>query len=139
MMGCVSVLMNITGKRSYIHRARRSDDYSSDEDDKQFLINLLWSEFHIACIRGEPFLGYDGKRVYPDVKTTNYDPVTYFELDGEYHGFGDHITKTKKTQRRDDRYIRAGNNLIVINKADTNDYDKHEVIKLLQSFGLKKN
>jgi len=137
MMEYVNVLMIITGKRRYIHRARRSDDYSSDEDDKQFLINLLWSEFKIACIRGEPFLGYDGKRVYPDCKTTNYNPETYFEMDGEYHGFGD-ITKTKKTKGRDDRYIKSGKNLIVINKAGTNDYERKQIIKLLQSYGMKK-
>jgi len=131
--------MKISGKRSYIHRARRSDNYISDEEDKQMLIDLLWSEFHIAAIRPQFFVAHDGRRIFPDVVTTNHpDGEFYFELDGEYHGAGD-ITTSDKTWRRNHRYEESGKKLVVINKEDTNGYKKNRVIEILKSHGFKKN
>ncbi len=131
--------MNISRKRSYIHQARRSDNYSSDEDDKQMLIDLLWSEFHIAAIRPDFFVAHDGRKIFPDVRTTNYlGDTIYFELDGEYHGAGD-ITTSDKTWRRNHRYEESNKNLIVINKEDTNGYEKNKILEILKSHGFKKN
>ena len=131
--------MNITGKRSYIHTARKSDSYSSDEEDKQMLIDLLWSEFHISAIRPEPFMANDGRRVFADVMSTNQpEGNIYFELDGEYHGSGD-ISTSDKTWRRNHRYDEAKKTLIVINKEMTNDYEKSKIIELLKAQGFKKD
>ncbi len=131
--------MKISGKRSYIHQARKSDNYSSDEDDKQMLIDLLWSEFHIAAIRPDFFVANDGKRIYPDVRTTNYpDGTIYFELDGEYHGAGD-ITTSDKTWRRNHRYEESNKDLIVINKEDTNGYEKNKIMEILKAQGFRRN
>jgi len=140
MMECVSATVSITGKRSYIHASRKSDNYKGDENDKQFLIDLLWSEFGIAAIRPEPIMTYSGKPRFADVKSTNTNPVLFFELDGEYHGYGDEITTSRGTWERNYDYEQLGHKLLVINKADTNDYNKKKVLARLQalfdSFGF---
>jgi len=131
--------MGISGKRSYIHKARRSDNYISDEEDKQMLIDLLWSEFHIAAIRPDFFVANDEVRIFPDVQTTNYPGGTfYFELDGEYHGAGD-ITTSDKTWRRNHRYEESDKNLIIINKEDTNGYEKNKIMEILKDQGFRRN
>jgi len=138
-MSAINDEMNISGKRSYIHKARKSDNYSSDEEDKQMLIDLLWSEFHIAAIRPEFFVAHDGVRILPDVRTTNHpDGTFYFELDGEYHGAGD-ITTSDKTWRRNHRYEESNKNLIVINKEDTNGYEKNKIMEILRGRGFRRN
>jgi len=129
-------MTNLTNRYSYVHKARKSDNYKSDEEDKQNFINLMWDCFRIACIRGDAFMGFDGKTVLPDVKTTNYSPETYFELDGEYHGSGDDVSTTDKTWRRNARYDKAALRMIAINKADTNGYEPKKVLKILAMNGF---
>jgi len=140
MMFGVSATVNITGKRSYIHASRKSDNYKSDEMDKQFLIDLLYQEFGIAAIRPEPIMTLSGKPRYADVKSTNTNPVLFFELDGEYHGYGDEITMSRGTWERNYDYEQLGHKLLVINKADTDGYNKKKVLErlkaLFNSFGF---
>lgn len=137
MTECVSVLVNITRKRSYIWRARKSDNYKGDDKEKQFLIDLLWSDFGIASIRPEPILTTSGKHRFPDLRSTNTNPIYYFELDGEYHGSGDDISTSAQTWERNRDYDKLGYRLIVINKEATDGYDKKKVRMLLKSaFGI---
>jgi len=138
MTGLASVPVSITGKRGWIHKARRSDNYEGDEMDKQKLINILRDYFGIASIRPEPYIALTGRPRYPDVKTTDHDPGYYFELDGEYHGSGDSISTTDATYRRNKDYKDLGYNLIVINKEATNGYETVLIIELLEAWGLKK-
>jgi len=133
-----SVSVNLTGKRNFMHLARKSDNYKGDEDHKQLLIDMLWSHYGIAAIRAEPFKTLLGKHRIPDVRSTNYPGETlYFELDGEYHGFGDELTTSDYTYRKQQDYKDLGYHLITINKAVTDGYDADLMKVILESHNLQ--
>ena len=134
----VNAIVNITSKRGWIHRARKSENYEGDEMDKQKLIDILWSRFGISAIRPEPIMTIQGKPIYPDVKTTNLDENIYFEMDGLYHGWGDEITTTDYTFKKQQAYKDLGHTMITINKEATNGYETDLIIELLEAWGLKK-
>ena len=135
-MEFVSVHVNLTNKRRFVHEARKSDNYGWDEDDKQRVIDIIRNFFGIHCIRSDRInVGSYGR--IPDLHTTDCYPTRYIELDGDYHGFGDGITTTNKTRRRNTEYEEKGLDLIVINKSLTDGYDEKKVIDLLVKQGLK--
>ena len=135
-MEFVSVHVNLTNRRSFMHRARKSDGYQGDEDDKQRVISIIVKFFGIHCVRSDLIdVGLNGR--IPDLRSTDTNPVYYIELDGEYHGFGDELTTSQKTERRNREYEEKGLELIVINKAQTNGYEEKKVIDLLLQQGLK--
>jgi len=138
MTGLASVPVNITSKKGWIHRARKGENYEGDDMDKQKLIGILRESFGITGIRPEPIITLRGSPRYPDVKSTNTDPVYYFEMDGEYHGSGDSISTTDATYRRNKDYKDLGYDLIVINKEATNGYETDLIIELLEAWGLKR-
>ncbi len=139
-MECVNVvatLMKISGKRSFVWKARKSDNYKYDEDDKQKVIDIIRKFFNIYCVRCELIdVGTYGR--IPDLRTTNHNPILYIELDGAYHGFGDEISTTKKTSRRNLEYEEKGLGLIVINKELTDGYEEKKVVEMLKPF-IKSN
>ena len=86
MIESVNAPVKITGKRFYIDQARKSPDYAGDRDDKDLLRNILWKNFGIAAIEPPNALEcLDGTHIWADLRTTNYKPVTYFEMHGPYH------------------------------------------------------
>ena len=136
-MVSANVLVKITGNRAWIDKARKSDNYKGDADDKQLLIDILWKHFHIAAITGDSIETISGRKRIPDVRSTNYNPTIYFEMDGEYHGFGDELTTSDATYRRNKDYEDLGYKLIVINKSDTDGYDKSKIIANLKAHGIR--
>jgi len=133
-----NVNVNLTGKRNFMHLSRKSDNYKGDEDHKQILIDLLWNHYGIAAIRAEPFKTLAGKHRTPDVRTTNYPgEVLYFELDGEYHGFGDALTTSDYTYRKQQDYKDLGFHLITINKSVTDGYNEELIKVILDSHNIK--
>ena len=126
-----------TGKKEWIHRARRSDNYGGDDDDKQILIDILRDNFGIHSVRGDVVHTIRNTVRYPDVTTTDYLPTLYLELDGEYHGFGDDISTSNGTFRRNKDYEDLGYRLIVINKLDTDGYNKRKIVALLKAHGIR--
>jgi len=139
MIEPASVHVSITRRRGWIHKARKDIDYEGDTMDKQKLINILWEHFRISAIRPEPVMTLQNKPIYPDIKTTNLVEAIYFEMDGEYHGWGDEMTTTDYTYRKQQAYEQLGLKMITINKAATNGYDTDLIIELLETWGLKKN
>lgn len=131
----MSVSVNITGKRRFIHSARRSDNYTGDTDDKQRLIDILRDHFGIHSITAEPILLSAKRCIIPDVVTTDYDPLTYFELHGRYHGLPD--VPSQYTLAKRDKYADLGLKCIEIWEEDTDDYNKKKIIDLLYQQGLR--
>jgi len=125
-----------TMKKQWIYRARKSDNYTWDEDDKQKVIDILRDEFGIHSIRSD---GLPDIRRIPDIETTDIYPTIYIELDGGYHGFGDDVSTVDKTKRRNQDYIDKGYKLIIINEADTDGYSRDKVIERLKVLGLQKS
>lgn len=91
--------MNITNKRSFIHKARKSQNYKYDDDEKQMLINVLWKHFKIASVRAAPIMQDDKILMVPDVVTTNHSPKIYFELNGLGHGW-DEFPSSRTWEKR---------------------------------------
>jgi len=137
MTGNASVPVSITSKRGWIHRARKGENYEGDELDKQKLINILRDDFGISAIRPEPIMTVEGKPIYPDVKTTDLRENIYFELDGPYHGWGDEMTTTDYTYKKQMAYQDLNLKMITINKEATNGYETVLIIELLEAWGLK--
>ncbi len=137
MIEFASVVVNLTNKRSYVWRARKSENYKYDDDDKQRVIDILWQEFGIAAVRGDPIETASGRRRIPDLRTTNHCPAFYVELDGDYHGFGDDLTTSDATFRRNEDYERLGAKLIVINKSESDGYSKKFIVEKLKILGIK--
>lgn len=128
--------MKITNKRSWLAKARESENYAGDRDDKQHLINILRESFGIHSITSEPLLCLDGKHIIPDVETTDYNPKTYFELHGEYH---EQIEDSSDyTWRKRKKYEELGLNLVEIWKTLTDDYDEIMVVMVLKQNGIRK-
>jgi len=124
-------------KKQWIHRARKLDSYNWDEDDKQKVIDIVRTSFGIHLIR-DAVVVHNGKARYPDLKSTNYSPLLFVELDGEYHGAGDEITETTRTGRRNEFYQKQNLQLIVINKEATEGYKKERVIEVLEANGVSR-
>jgi len=120
--------------KKWIDLARKSDNYTWDEDDKQKIIDILRDEFGIHSIRSD---GLPDIRRIPDLETTDICPTVYIELDGGYHGFGDDISTVEKTKRRNQQYVDMAYRLIVINEADTDGYDEDKIIGVLKAHGIK--
>jgi len=126
--------MKITNKRSWIGKARKSENYVGDRDDKQHLINILRESFGIHSITSEPILCLDGKHIIPDIETTDYDPKTFFELHGEYH----EQVEGDYTSRKKEKYFELGLNLVEIWKNLTDGYDEVMIIEVLKKNGIRK-
>ena len=123
--------------KEWIYRARKSDNYTWDEDDKQKVIDILRDEFGVHSIRSDGIRTARGTNRIPDLETTDVFPTVYIELDGGYHGYGDDISISTRTLRRNEDYADLGYELIVINEADTDGYDEARVIAVLKAHGIK--
>ena len=126
--------MNLTNKRSYVHKARKSDNYKYDLDEKDKVRKILLERFGLYAFEDEVITWSEEHR-YPDLFIKSEQ--TAIELDGEGHGFGDDITTTDKTWKRNRFYEDIGMKLIIINKAVT-EYEEDKIIQCLELHGLEK-
>jgi len=120
------------GKKSFIHKARKERNDPVDTPEIWKLIRILRDYFGLVGLTGEVFKTLEGL-VYPDVYNKSHQIA--FELDGEYHGYGDDISTSDGTWKRNSRYKSANIKLIIINKAATHYSDK-AIIEVLETHGL---
>ena len=128
--------MNITNKRSWVHKARKEGRVLGDVDQKFKLIEILREEFGIHGLTDEVVYDMEGNFRRPDVFSRAYKIA--FELDGEYHGSGDEVSMSEQTRERNAFYNRQGIQCIMINKEMTEGYDRDLVIECLRLGGLKR-
>jgi len=127
-------------KAWYIAKARKSHTYEGDMWDKDICRKVLRDEFGIHAV--EPLQALeclDGSHMYPDLRTTNYNPTTYIELHGPYH---EQINDTSDyTYRKYKKYEELKLNLIEIwadQPTKTPKYSKSHLIAVLIAKGIRK-
>jgi very-short-patch-repair endonuclease len=121
-------------KKSWIHQARKSDNYSWDYKEKDKVNWILREHFGFAGVFDEP-VGTREDHRFPDIYVRHRCLV--IELDGEYHGSGDDISTSAKDSGRYEWFRQHGFKLIVINKEATDGYDEQKIIDRLVAKGLK--
>ena len=127
--------MSIDKKRSFIHRARKSENYSGDEEDKQKVITIIREEFGYHFVRPLRALQcLDGSYILPDLVSTDYRIKTYIELHGFYHN--DIEDSTDYTYQKRKKYLELGLELIEIWKDKKHGYTRENVITRLESHGF---
>jgi len=123
-------------KKQWVHRARKQDNYKSDTEQKNDLNWTLRRHFGFAGCFDRVAVGTPAHFKKPDLIVEHRDYV--FELDGEYHGFGDAATTSDKDKERESWYAKRGYKLFVINKYVTEKYREDLVIARLEAQGLER-
>ena len=129
--------MRFTGTLSFENQARKKRRGEKDLSEKFKIINLIHDEFGLFGLTGEviPIPESYWHRM-PDIVIPQRNIV--IELDGEIHGNGDAVSKREDDIQRDLDYPKAGFKLIIINKQETNGYQKEKVLEVLEKNGLTK-
>jgi hypothetical protein len=132
-----SILMekeNEMVKKQWVHKYRKEHPEERDLQEKFLLIEILRTEFDRYGLTGE-VCELNGRIRFPDVLVKACSPQEAFELDGEYHGWGE--STSDKDYKRNEHYAKMGIKLYIINKVATEGY-KPELIKMvLREQGLK--
>jgi hypothetical protein len=90
--------------------------------------------FGIASIRPEPLFDEYKRPFYPDVMTTNWNPTTYFEMNGPYHNDVDdfRLYDTKKRIKYEDAKVP-----VIYFWSDKNGvYDEENIIEVCERHGF---
>lgn len=93
--------------------------------------------FGTACIRPEPLLDTIGHPFYPDVRTTNHNPVTYFEMNGPYHN--DVEDSRLYDQKKRMKYENAKVAVIYFWSDRNGIYDEDNIVEVCERHGFKRN
>lgn len=118
-----------------MHRYRKENPGERDLDEKFLLIKILRERFGRYGLTGE-VVSIGEEHRFPDVMVTSIVPQEVYEMDGEYHGFGE--IQGKKDMKKDDFYFRAGVTVYRINKVQTDGYSEEKIVKRLLALGLSK-
>ena len=128
--------MKITGKKSWIHKARKERETEVDLPEKSKVLKILFDHFKLYGTLNEVVLVPSGP-LYPDILIKRHEPQIAIELDGLYHGWGDDITTSTGTYKRNAKYAESDVKLIIISKAVT-EYDDGLIIEALEAHGLER-
>jgi len=128
--------MKITGKKAWIHKARKEREGEVDIPEKFKLIKILRDHFGMSGTTDDVIVSPSGP-LYPDVLVKRHEPQIAFELDGLYHGLGDDITTSTGTYKRNSKYAEVDVKLVIINRAVT-EYDDGLIIEALEAHGLER-
>jgi len=121
-------------KRQWMHKYRKEHPEERDLVEKFLLIKILREKFGRYGLTGE-VVNIGEEYRYPDVMVNSIEPQEVYELDGEYHGFGE--IQGRKDLSKDDFYSRAGVTVYHINKVQTDGYSEDRIIECLCALGLK--
>jgi len=132
--------LRLDNKEAYRHKARQEAEGSPDLDDIFKVIYILRDEFGLHGLADEvieiPFGGYTTYR-RPDIYIKEHGII--IELDGEgIHGVGDEVSEIEKDRYKNYDYKLAEVEVIRINSAKTDGYDREKVILELENHGLKR-
>lgn len=120
----------------YEHLARKQREGEGDIEDKFLVIGILRHFFNLHGLTGETVQIDEDSYRLPDIMIKTTTPRTVIELDGPIHGNGELVTKPERDLTRDEDYRKAGYNLIIVNKKQTNNYHYEKVIPVLENGGL---
>ena len=129
------------GTKSYIHHARKTKWTESPDIDDNFKVKAVIKKyFKLIFLTDEvieiPAGGFFNYR-RPDLY--NKAEKIVIELDGEgasgRHGWGDQLS-TRRDERKDEDYLRAGVKCVHVNSASTFGYREDLVLKILQDSGV---
>ena len=124
-------------KQAWQHLAVKQRVGEKDLKEKFAVIKILREEFGLHGLTGEILMIDSESCRLPDILIKGR-PLTCVELDGEWHQFGDQISKRERDVDRDKDYSRMGVKLVIINKELTQGYETEKVIKCLEDNGLKR-
>ena len=128
--------MRMTKSMAYEHLAKRNREGEQDIPDKFKVINILREDFSLYGLTGETLMIDSEHCRLPDILIKG-KPTVVIELDGEFHGNGEDISKKDSDIDRDNDYRRLGVKLIIINKLSTNGYEYDQVKQALLQNGLE--
>jgi hypothetical protein len=129
--------MKFTKTEAYQHLAVRNREGEKDLYEKFKVISILRNEFGLYGLTGEILMIDSESCRLPDILVKGVILIV-IELEGEWHGVGDQISKRDKDVIRDKDYHSIGVKLILIYKELTDGYDTEKVIKVLEENGLKR-
>ena len=129
--------MNLTNKRSFVHRANKRRTSESDIPDKFKVMAILKKHFGIITLTDEAIPTPSGHFDYRNPDLFDKQNQAVYELDGEVHGWGDEISVRERDQRKLDDYDKIGMKYYIINSAVTRGYSEDLVVSELKKQGLK--
>lgn len=122
--------MRFTYTQAFQHLAERNRTGELDLDDKFKIIKILRNVYGLHGLTGEILMIDSESCRLPDILIKGVRPIV-IELDGEWHGMGDQISKKERDVQRDKDYESIGVKLVIINKELTDGYETKKVINVL--------